>query len=193
MKRVLVPVLLACLILSMAVRVSAAEAEEYIFEPMPSTYADIEFPGNGSTAMIYEGYFPEGAYSVYVLLGTQEFFVAEYCEFTYLYYPTEECYIAGANATFSGEIGTSDLSLFVCDTFLAQGCTILYVFSGVELANMSTSYSVKFVPVESSSLVELESRPFLTTSFEDYSIIEGFLLLIFVVLLISFFLNLFRR
>lgn len=36
-------------------------------------------------------------------------------------------------------------------------------------------------------------RPFLVTSFEEYTVSEGFLLLIFVLLLLNFFLNLFRR
>lgn len=36
-------------------------------------------------------------------------------------------------------------------------------------------------------------RLFLSTSFEDYTVTEGFLLLIFVLVLLTFFLDLFRR
>ncbi len=38
-----------------------------------------------------------------------------------------------------------------------------------------------------------DEHPMMTTSFEDYSVVEGLLLLIFVVLLLDFFLNLIRR
>ncbi|WP_293009017.1 MULTISPECIES: hypothetical protein [unclassified Oscillibacter] len=38
-----------------------------------------------------------------------------------------------------------------------------------------------------------ESRPFLTTDFSDYTVTEGLLLLIFVMLLLKFFLDLIRR
>lgn len=41
-------------------------------------------------------------------------------------------------------------------------------------------------------LVDVE-RPFMQTSFEEYSVSEGFLLLIFVLVLLNFFLNLVRR
>lgn len=37
------------------------------------------------------------------------------------------------------------------------------------------------------------SRPLLSTSFSDYTVTEGLLLLIFVILLLDFFLNLIRR
>lgn len=46
---------------------------------------------------------------------------------------------------------------------------------------------------ESTEDTEEDSRLFMTTSFDDYTVTEGFLLLIFVLLLLSFFLNLFRR
>ncbi len=38
-----------------------------------------------------------------------------------------------------------------------------------------------------------DEHPMMTTSFSDYSVAEGLLLLIFVVLLLDFFLNLIRR
>lgn len=41
-------------------------------------------------------------------------------------------------------------------------------------------------------LVDVD-RPFMVTSFHDYTVAEGLLLLIFVLALLSFFLNLFRR
>lgn len=41
--------------------------------------------------------------------------------------------------------------------------------------------------------VIIEDRPFYTTSFSDYSVTEGLLLLIFVILLVQFFFNLVRR
>ena len=41
-------------------------------------------------------------------------------------------------------------------------------------------------------LVDVD-RPFMVTSFHDYTVTEGLLLLIFVLALLSFFLNLFRR
>lgn len=41
-------------------------------------------------------------------------------------------------------------------------------------------------------LVDID-RPFMQTSFEEYSVSEGFLLLIFVLVLLNFFLNLVRR
>lgn len=37
------------------------------------------------------------------------------------------------------------------------------------------------------------SHPLLSTSFSDYTVTEGLLLLIFVILLLTFFLNLIRR
>ncbi len=42
-------------------------------------------------------------------------------------------------------------------------------------------------------IVIVEDRPFYTTPFTDYSVSEGLLLLIFVILLVEFFLNLIRR
>lgn len=41
--------------------------------------------------------------------------------------------------------------------------------------------------------VVLEDRGFYTTSFEDYTVTEGLLLLIFVILLVDFFVGLVRR
>lgn len=41
--------------------------------------------------------------------------------------------------------------------------------------------------------VALEDRGFYTTSFEDYTVTEGLLLLIFVILLVDFFVGLVRR
>jgi len=38
-----------------------------------------------------------------------------------------------------------------------------------------------------------DEHPMMTTSFQDYSVAEGLLLLIFVLLLLDFFLNLIRR
>ncbi len=38
-----------------------------------------------------------------------------------------------------------------------------------------------------------DEHPMMSTSFSDYSVAEGLLLLIFVLLLLDFFLNLFRR
>lgn len=38
-----------------------------------------------------------------------------------------------------------------------------------------------------------QDRPFYTTPFSEYSVVEGLLLLIFVILLVEFFLNLVRR
>lgn len=38
-----------------------------------------------------------------------------------------------------------------------------------------------------------QDRPFYTTPFSEYSVVEGLLLLIFVILLVEFFLNLLRR
>ena len=44
-----------------------------------------------------------------------------------------------------------------------------------------------------SETVIVEDRPFYTTPFSDYSVTEGLLLLVFVILLVQFFLNLVRR
>lgn len=44
-----------------------------------------------------------------------------------------------------------------------------------------------------SETVIVEDRGFYTTSFSDYTVTEGLLLLIFVILLVDFFVNLVRR
>lgn len=46
-------------------------------------------------------------------------------------------------------------------------------------------------PIQETVLVE--DHPFYTTPFADYSVTEGLLLLIFVILLVQFFLNIVRR
>lgn len=49
---------------------------------------------------------------------------------------------------------------------------------------------------ETSTVYEIhfwDEHPMMTTSFADYSVAEGLLLLIFVILLLDFFLKLFRR
>ena len=47
--------------------------------------------------------------------------------------------------------------------------------------------------VESVPVAVPEDRPFMTTSFQDYTVTEGLLLLLFVLVLAQFFLNLVRR
>lgn len=43
------------------------------------------------------------------------------------------------------------------------------------------------------TILEVNDRPFMTTEFEDYTVTEGLLLLIAVLLLLNFFLALLRR
>lgn len=43
------------------------------------------------------------------------------------------------------------------------------------------------------TILEVTDRPFMTTNFEDYSVTEGLLLLIAVLLILNFFLALLRR
>lgn len=58
-------------------------------------------------------------------------------------------------------------------------------------------YTVETVaePVETiTQIIVIEAdRPFMTTSFEDYTVTEGFVLLIFVLVFLTFILDLFRR
>lgn len=49
------------------------------------------------------------------------------------------------------------------------------------------------VPEATEAVIVVAERPFLTTSFEDYTVTEGFCLLLFILVLLNFILNLLRR
>ncbi len=68
----------------------------------------------------------------------------------------------------------------------ATGSEVLSVEPSDTEASGSGTVETVLVSVE-------ESRPFLTTDFSDYTVTEGLLLLIFVMLLLKFFLDLIRR
>jgi hypothetical protein len=60
----------------------------------------------------------------------------------------------------------------------------------------ASSAAASSEPVETVETTEVpvnDPRPFLTTGFSDYTVSEGLLLLIFVILLLTFFLSLIRR
>ena len=66
------------------------------------------------------------------------------------------------------------------------------VFSEIDGEGIDVSDSA--IPVlDYTETVTVDDRPFYTTSFSDYSVTEGLLLFIFVILLVQFFLNLVRR
>lgn len=65
---------------------------------------------------------------------------------------------------------------------------------GSEDASMGASVSETGPSaVETVYVAVVEDRPFMTTSFQDYSVTEGLLLLVFVLFLVRFFLDLVRR
>ena len=68
----------------------------------------------------------------------------------------------------------------------AAGSEVLTVEPSDTEASGSGTIETVLVSVE-------DSRPFLTTDFSDYTVTEGLLLLIFVMLLLKFFLDLIRR
>lgn len=59
--------------------------------------------------------------------------------------------------------------------------------TGADVSNTENSV------LDYSETVIVEDRGFYTTSFSDYTVTEGLLLLIFVILLVDFFVNLVRR
>ena len=66
------------------------------------------------------------------------------------------------------------------------------VFSEIDGEGVNVSDPALSV-LDYSETVIVEDRPFYTTPFSDYSVTEGLLLLVFVILLVQFFLNLVRR
>lgn len=62
----------------------------------------------------------------------------------------------------------------------------------IDLDNMEVDSS-EDIGHDTLETVVLEDRGFYTTSFEDYTVTEGLLLLIFVILLVDFFVGLVRR
>lgn len=61
------------------------------------------------------------------------------------------------------------------------------VGTGVDVSNTENAV------LDYSETVIVEDRGFYTTSFSDYTVTEGLLLLIFVILLVDFFIKLVRR
>lgn len=62
----------------------------------------------------------------------------------------------------------------------------------IELDNVEVDFAEN-IGYDTLESVVLEDRGFYTTSFEDYTVTEGLLLLIFVILLVDFFVGLVRR
>ena len=83
----------------------------------------------------------------------------------------------------------------ICSLFLAL-LLILTLGAPVLAAEVAeateTTEATEAAAPEVQVIVLEDDRPFLSTSFEEYTVTEGFLLLIFVITLFSFFLGLFR-